>query len=102
MIYDNPALSSQVKNYDFLTFATCGWAAPIKDDISEDEQVAPSQHPEKRRVMLTVNATTDSKIGSIITFQDDPDNQVFDYGDARGSLAEAVLELISCYNEDQK
>ena len=92
----------KMKGYDFFTIVTCGWAAPIKDDISEDEQVAPSLHPEKRRVMLTVNATTDSKIGSIITFQDDPDNQVFDYGDARGSLAEAVLELISCYNEDQK
>ena len=37
----------KMKGYDFFTIVTCGWAAPVKDDISEDEQLAPSQHPEK-------------------------------------------------------
>ena len=39
-----------------------------------------------------VNATTDNKIGSAISFEDDKENAVFDYGDARGDLAEAIAE----------
>ncbi len=92
----------KMKGYNFFTFVTCGWAAPIKDGDNEDEQIAPSKHPERRRVMLTVNATTDNKIGSAISFEDDKENAVFDYGDARGDLAEAIAELIECYNQEQQ
>ena len=94
MICNNPALSSQVKNYDFLTFATCGWAAPIAEDNDENSDLPPSQHPEKRRVRLLVSANTALQFGSSITFNDDLENPVYDYGDARGALAEAVEQLI--------
>ena len=94
MLYGNPALSSQVKNYDFLTFATCGWAAPIKDGNPDDNDLAPSQHPEKRRVRLLVSANTALQFGNSITFNDDLENPIFDYGDAKGSLAEAIADLM--------
>jgi hypothetical protein len=42
---------------DAITLVTCGWASPIAEGQSDDEQVAPSQHPERRRVRLVVTAT---------------------------------------------
>ena len=100
MLYDNPVLSSQVKNYDFLTFATCGWAAPIDKDNDEHNDLAPSKHPKKRRVRLLVSANTALQFGSSITFNDDLENPIFDYGDAKGSLAEAIEDLIKQGIED--
>jgi hypothetical protein len=96
-IYDmleNQSLVSQVKNYDFITLSTCGWAAPINHDNDEGNDIAPSQHPEKRRVRLLVSANTHLQFASSISFQDDLENPVYDYGDARGALAEAVEQLI--------
>lgn len=92
----------KMKGFDFFSVVTCGWAAPNNQDDDEDNAIPPSQHPDKRRVMLTVNATTDNKIGSVISFQDDQENPVFDYGDAKGQLAEAIAELIDCYKMEQE
>lgn len=91
--------SFKLKEYDIFTLATCGWAAPIKTDDdgntdNEDNQIAPSQHPEKRRVRLLCNATVNDQIGSSINFEDDPKNPIFDFGQAKGALSEALLELI--------
>ena len=92
----------KMKGYNFFTIVTCGWAAPITEEKNEYSDLPPSQHPSRRRVMLTVNATTDNKVGSCISFKDDQENAVFDYGNARGDLADAFLELISCYNKEQQ
>jgi hypothetical protein len=94
MLYDNPALVAQVKNYDFITIATTGWAAPITDDTDTDNEIAPSKHPKRRRVRLLVSANTHLQFASSISFSDDLENPVYDYGDARGALAEAVKELM--------
>jgi len=94
MLNDNPAIAIQVKNYDFITIESCGWAAPIKDGNDEDNDLAPSQHPQKRRVRLLVSANTSLQFGSSITFNDDLDNPVYDYGNARGALAEAIEDFI--------
>lgn len=94
MLNNNPALATQVKNYDFITIETCGWAAPIRDDNDEDNDTPPSQHPERRRVRLLVSANTSLQFGSSITFNDDLENPVYDYGDARGALAEAIEDFI--------
>lgn len=97
-IYDmlnyNSPLANEVKNYDFITFETCGWAAPINHDNDEDNDLPPSQHPQKRRVRLLVSANTSLQFGSSITFNDDLENPVYDYGDARGALAEAIEDFI--------
>jgi len=92
----------KMKGYNFFTIVTCGWAAPINEEENEYSDLPPSQHPARRRDKLTVNATTDNKVGSCISFKDDQENADFDYGDARGDLADAILELISCYNEEQQ
>jgi len=72
---------------DFVAVATSGWAAPVEDD-----GVAPSQHPERRRVRLTIIANTDG-VASVLRFQDD-DEVIVDNGNAHGSLAQAVNRLL--------
>lgn len=92
---DNTTLMSQVNNYDMITIATCGWAAPIDDDEDDDNSVAPSQHPKKRRVRLVTSANIDGQAGSTILFQDDIENPVHDYGYAKGTLADAITHVLS-------
>jgi len=92
---DNETLVSQINQYDMITVATCGWAAPISEEEDEYSDLPPSQHPKKRRVRLFTSANTAGKIGSSIMFSDDIDNPVYDYGSARGSMAEAVVNLMN-------
>lgn len=101
MLYDNAALVAQVKNYDFITIATTGWAAPITEDNDENNDLAPSQHPKRRRVRLLVSANSHLQFASSISFSNDIENPVYDYGDAKGALAEAVAELIIAGNKLQ-
>jgi len=77
---------------DAITLVTCGWASPIDNSEDEDNQVAPSQHPERRRVRLVVTATREHT-ASVLRFSDDWDNPITDEGHARGSLADAVRDL---------
>jgi len=98
-IYDmldksNTEVIEQVQNYDLITIQTNGWAAPIDHDNDENNQIAPSQHKEKRRVALLITANTNYQIGNTIIFQDDPDNPEFDWGNAQGQLNEALLEFL--------
>jgi hypothetical protein len=77
---------------DFIALVTCGWASPITDD--DDEEVAPSKHPQRRRVRLFVLASRQS-VASVLRFSDEPDSVVTDEGQARGSLADAVHNLFA-------
>jgi len=88
-------LKNSVKLYDLITFATCGWAAPIDKSNDENNEVAPSKHPERRRVRLLTTASINNQFGSSISFKDNPDEPVFDFGNARGALADAIKELIN-------
>lgn len=85
--YDN------AKSFDYLSIITWGWAAPLNEDGSVDG--APSKHPKKRRVKLIISGSNAEKglIGSVVNFSDAPDEPVFDYGDATGSLATAFTEF---------
>lgn len=82
---------STVQGFDALGLVTCGWAAPINQATGEADG-APSQHPERRRVRLFACVTRNG-MASVLRFQDDVDNPVFDEGEASGPLAEAVLGL---------
>jgi len=95
LINDSPELFAAVNEYDLITIATCGWAAPINNDNDEGNDLPPSQHPEKRRVRLLTTANTNSQFGSSISFKDNPNEPVFDYGNAKGALADAIMELIN-------
>ena len=99
LINDSPEVFEAVNEYDLITIATCGWAAPIDNDNSEFNETAPSQHPERRRVRLLTTANTNSQFGSSISFKDTPDEPVFDYGNAKGALADAITELINSATE---
>lgn len=80
--------------FDYFALLTTGWAAPLDSDGNVNG--APSKHPERRRVSLLVAVDTDNdnSIVSAIKFADD-DNVVYDYGQATGSLAEAISSLFS-------
>ena len=72
---------------------TTGWAAPLNEKGEIDG--APSQHKDRRRVTIVIGLSIDDKklIGSALKFDDD-EEMVFDFGDATGSLANAILELL--------
>ena len=72
-----------------LGVLTCGWAAPVGSD-----ETPPSCHPGRRRVRLAVIATTDLVTGSVIEFQDTPDEPIFDDGSGSGSLRDALLDAV--------
>lgn len=92
---DNVDLLNQINNYDMVSFATNGWAAPIANDDDEEYRgVAPSQHPQKRRVRLLSSANIHNQVGSSILFSDSIDSPVYDYGNARGAMANAIIILM--------
>jgi len=93
LINDSPEVFAAVNEYDLITIATCGWAAPLDKD--NNNEIAPSEHPERRRVRLLATANSNSQFGSSVSFNDNPDETVFDYGDAKGALANAIMELIN-------
>ena len=77
--------------YDMLAFVAFGWAAPV-----DNEDVAPSQHSEKRRVVLTNYISSSSRyLISAINFTDETDT-VWEYDNStQGSLKEALYGLYS-------
>jgi len=83
-IAGNPLLGARA-----LGVLTCGWAAPVGGD-----ETPPSCHPGRRRVRLAVIATTDLVTGSVIEFQDTPDEPIIDDGCGSGSLRDALLDAI--------
>jgi len=89
MLDDFDTLES-IKDCASFTILTAGWAAPINET---DEDTPPSQHPEKRRVRLIVHAT-EFGVASVLRFKDNAGEIVTDDGKARGSLAEAVMDLM--------
>lgn len=94
-LIDNIAQDQFHLNYDYITLKTTGWAAPLDDD--GNVQGAPSEHPGRRRVRLfvTVDVVNKKTIGSSLTFGDDPENPIYDFNEATGSLAEAMESLVN-------
>ena len=74
-----------------ILIVTCGWAAPRPENGNDDDEVAPSEHPERRRVMLSVIAGDEGML-STIRFSDSDETYV-DEGTAQGSLAFAIANL---------
>ena len=90
-VYDllaDPTTVAAVKHAPFFTILTCGWAAPL-----DDSDVTPSKHKERRRVRLVVGASV-TGVASVLRFKDNPDEIVTDENKAKGSLADAVWDLL--------
>lgn len=76
---------------DRYAVLTTGWAAPIVE--GETDEIAPSKHPERRRVRLLCAVDMD-RITSLIRFQDAPTDPQFDESSSpRGALADALHEF---------
>jgi len=88
-LLESPETLAAIKGEEFFGVLTSGWAAPIEEC---DEDTPPSKAKERRRVRLFVSATDDGAI-SVLRFKDNPDETVIDEGTAKGSLADAVLDL---------
>ena len=74
-----------------VAITTQGWASPRDDDSN----TAPSKHPQRRRVALFVMVTKSGQMASVLRFSDKPEETVTDDGEARGTLAEALWEMVS-------
>jgi hypothetical protein len=88
-LLDSPETLAAIKGEEFFGVLTSGWAAPIDEC---DKDTPPSKAKERRRVRLFVSATEDGAI-SVLRFKDDPDEAMVDEGTAKGSLADAVMDL---------
>jgi hypothetical protein len=76
-----------------LAIITCGWAAPTDDDDGTSVEVAPSLHPKRQRVCLVVTTHLDTgETVSALRFANKR-GTVIDYGQASGTLADAVAQL---------
>ena len=90
LLESTDALHVATKSKNIL-IVTCGWAAPRPENGNDDDEVAPSEHPERRRVMLSVIAGDEGMV-STMRFADS-DEVMVDEGTAQGSLAEAIANL---------
>lgn len=94
-LIESKASVELARRSDFIAIVTCGWAAPLSNNTNDDDdKVAPSQHPQRRRVRLVVLASR-SSVASVLRFSDTPDETVTDEGKATGSLADAILNLMA-------
>jgi hypothetical protein len=75
--------------YSGFAISTVGWASPIKSE--KDEEIAPSQHPERKRVRLMTMCHRGT-MGSSIRFKGEED-VTYDQGNAKGSLASAMRDM---------
>lgn len=93
-LIDSAIEDKSTEGLDGIAVLTCGWAAPLPKADDDDDHVAPSQHPERRRVRLVICANREG-VASVLRFQDTPDEITTDEGSAKGSLADAILALVS-------
>ena len=91
-LLDSDDSRAVAKVSDYIAVLTSGWAAPLPTSDSDDAEVAPSQHPERRRVRLMVFASKDG-CASVMRFSDTPDETITDDGKAQGALADAIMDL---------
>jgi hypothetical protein len=82
----NESDEETLHDFEFFGVETSGWAAPIRDEGSED--VAPSQHPERRRVRMVSVIDRTFRVASVMSF--DQDDEILTDLAGRGSLADAI------------
>jgi hypothetical protein len=81
--------ASKLTTYSGFAVSTCGWAAPLKEN-GEENDVAPSKHPERKRVRL-LTLCKGMKLELLIQFEGEDD---FSFDDpVGGSLAVAMKQM---------
>jgi len=86
--------------WDAIAVTTQGWAAPLRKEGEED--LPPSQHPQRTRVFLVCIITNQRDIHSVLKL--DQEKAVYDNSGA-GPLADALLDIypkVKSTNENNK
>ena len=86
-LLDSDEVRELAQNADALALFTAGWGAPTSDD--DTEGVAPSQHPQRERVVLLVVA---NKQGMVTNMRKGTDDIIVN-DEGRGALADALTGL---------
>lgn len=76
-------------NVNHYAVITTGWAAPLGGD---NDGIAPSQHPERKRVELMCVVSRDGVMASAMAMEGS-DELITDDGNATGALQLAVLDI---------
>jgi hypothetical protein len=76
--------------FDVIAVITCGWAAPL-GPTGEVSEIAPSDHPDRVRVGLTLIAE-EGGICSVMRFANNPDEVTIN-NSGIGPLADALLDF---------
>lgn len=84
MITNNTA---PCRDYEIIALLTSGWAAPNDGDIP------PSQHPERRRVYLSLIGNTPEQISSVISMEGE-DEAMYEYNSGSGFLLESFVRFM--------
>ena len=85
-----PSADMLVSAYDGFGVLTSGWAAPVTHD--DEDEIAPSKHPERVRVRLFSYCDNEGEVHSSIRFGDGRET-VYDENQARGSMRDAMADL---------
>jgi hypothetical protein len=93
MLNDSTHHADKMENYDLIAILTAGWAAPQKGN--ESDEIAPSVHPERKRVKLALIAYSVNQTSSIMTMDGDPE---YHYGSGEnggnGALQNAFEDFL--------
>ena len=92
-LLSSPEALLTAKFNDAIAVVTCGWASP-----TDDLDVPPSLHPNRRRVRLCIVADNATRRVSVLRFEDaqhDNDAIVVEENEATGDLADAVSNLFT-------
>ena len=94
-LLDNDDVASDLSKAENISIGvlTYGWAAPITDD-SDQSDVPPSQHKDKKRVRVLITACDHGSTITFLRFEQDPDTVEVQTG-GEGSMADAIQQLIN-------
>ena len=89
-LLETDEVQDMASHTDLLALFTCGWASPIQSN-GDDDDLPPSQHPERKRVALLVFANRKQQLVTAMRMGSD-ELMVNDEG--RGALGDALLSLM--------
>jgi hypothetical protein len=96
-LYSTRKNRKKFDSYQLIALLTAGWAAPVNNN--SQDQIAPSEHPERIRVKMTLLGNTAQQYSSTLTFSG-KDEVMYDYMKAGGSLADEFESFLKGWRAD--
>lgn len=92
MLTDEKAvdIARKAQSSGAIAIFTCGWAAPHNPLDNDENEIAPSKHPARRRVAIMLVASPN---GDIVTSMRMDSDDLIVNSEGKGSIAEAIDEL---------